>query len=67
MPEGYVAPVITGDLSERVATLEQKALGSDRLSPLIDKLNQQGVLHVGNADDVIEQSATESLLSRYRW
>jgi uncharacterized protein involved in exopolysaccharide biosynthesis len=55
VPEGYVAPVITGDLSERVATLEQKAMGSDRLRPLIQKLNQQGVLHVGNVDDVIEE------------
>jgi uncharacterized protein involved in exopolysaccharide biosynthesis len=55
VPQGYVAPVVTEDLSQRVATLEQKALGSDRLRPLIGKLNQQGVLHGANADDVIEQ------------
>jgi uncharacterized protein involved in exopolysaccharide biosynthesis len=55
VPQGYVAPVITEDLSERVGTLEQKALGSDRLRPLIQKLTEQGVLHGGNVDDVIEQ------------
>lgn len=54
VPQGYVAPVVTADLSQRVATLEQKALGADRLRPLIDKLNQQGLLRGGNADDVIE-------------
>ena len=55
VPQGYVAPVVTEDLSQRVATLEQKALGSDRLRPLIQKLNQQGVLRGGNIDQVIEE------------
>ena len=55
VPQGYVAPVVTEDLTERVATLEQKALGADRLRPLIDRLNQQGVLHGGNVDDVTDE------------
>ena len=55
VPQGYVAPVVTEDLSQRVATLEQKALGADRLRPLIQKLNQQGVLHNGNVDEAIEE------------
>ncbi len=55
VPQGYVAPVVTEDLSQRIATLEQKALGSDRLRPLIESLNQQGILHGGNPDDVIDQ------------
>jgi uncharacterized protein involved in exopolysaccharide biosynthesis len=55
VPQGYVAPVVTEDLTQRVATLEQKALGSDRLRPLIQKLNQQGLLHNGNVDEVIEE------------
>jgi uncharacterized protein involved in exopolysaccharide biosynthesis len=55
VPQGYVAPVITQDLSQRVATLEQKALGSDRLRPLIEKLNQQGILRGRNVDEVIEE------------
>ena len=58
VPQGYVASVVTEDLSQRIGTLEQKALGSDRLRPLIDKLNQQGILHGGNTDDVIDQIRT---------
>ena len=38
VPEGYVKPAITEDLSQRVTTLEQRALGADRLRPLIDRL-----------------------------
>ena len=57
VPTGYVAPVVTEDLTQRIATLEQKALGADRLRSLIDKLNTQGVLH-GNADDLMEQIRT---------
>lgn len=55
VPQGYVAPVITQDLSQRVATLEQRALGADRLRPLIQRLNQQGVLHDANVDAVIDR------------
>jgi uncharacterized protein involved in exopolysaccharide biosynthesis len=55
VPQGYVAPVVTQDLSQRVAMLEQKALGADRLRPLIQKLTQQGKLRTSNVDDVIEQ------------
>src|SRR5439155_9793317 len=54
VPQGYVAAVVTEDLTQRIATLEQKALGADRLRPLIDKLNQQGILR-GNVDETIEQ------------
>ena len=38
VPEGYVKPAITEDLGQRVATLQQRALGADRLRPLIDQL-----------------------------
>src|SRR5215469_9628235 len=55
VPQGYVAPVVTQDLSQRVATLEQEALGADRLRPLIEKLNQQGVLHSSNIDATIDE------------
>lgn len=55
VPQGYVAPVVTEDLSARVATLGQKALGADRLRPLIERLNQQGILHSGNADELMDE------------
>jgi uncharacterized protein involved in exopolysaccharide biosynthesis len=58
VPQGYVASVVTEDLSQRVATLEQKALGADRLRPLIQKLTQQGILHGTNVDDVIDEIRT---------
>jgi len=55
VPQGYVEPVVTQDLSQRVATLEQKAMGADRLRPLIEKLNQQGMLRGRNVDDVVDE------------
>jgi polysaccharide chain length determinant protein (PEP-CTERM system associated) len=54
VPTGYVAPVVTEDLTQRVATLEQKTLGTERLRQLIDKLNQQGVLHATNPDAAMD-------------
>lgn len=51
--DNYVAPVVTQDLGQRVATLEARATSADRLRPLIEKLNQQGMLK-GNVDDDIE-------------
>jgi uncharacterized protein involved in exopolysaccharide biosynthesis len=56
VPEGYVKPAITEDLSQRVATLEQRALGADQLRPLIDRLQ----LAKGNRgiEDVIDEIRT---------
>jgi uncharacterized protein involved in exopolysaccharide biosynthesis len=53
VPEGYVKPAITQDLSSRVGSLEQRALGADQLRPLIDHLQ----LAKGNrgVEDVIEE------------
>lgn len=48
VPEGYVKPVMSEDLSQRVTTLEQKALSADQLRPIIDRL------HLGNADAMID-------------
>ena len=58
VPQGYVAPVVTDDLSQRIGTLEQKALGADRLRPLIEKLTQQGILH-GRPEDMIDTIRNE--------
>jgi polysaccharide chain length determinant protein (PEP-CTERM system associated) len=56
VPEGYVKPAITEDLSQRVGTLEQRALGADQLRPLIDRLQ----LAKGNRgiEDVIDEIRT---------
>lgn len=38
VPEGYVKPVVTEDLSQRITRLEQRALSAEELRPLIEKL-----------------------------
>ncbi len=52
VPEGYVKPAITEDLGQRVASLQQRALGADQLRPLIDRL--QLSKGKGSVDDVID-------------
>jgi polysaccharide chain length determinant protein (PEP-CTERM system associated) len=42
VPEGYVKPVVTEDLSQRVATLEQRAMSAERLRPMIERLGLRG-------------------------
>lgn len=54
VPQGYVAPVVTEDLTQRVGTLQQKALGADNLGPLIDKLTQEGVVR-GSRESLIDK------------
>jgi len=55
VPVGYVKPVVTNDLSERVATLEQRALSAENLRPLIENL---GLAQGGGADAAIEDIRT---------
>jgi len=38
VPEGYVKPVVTEDLSQRVTRLEQRALSAEELRQLIEKV-----------------------------
>jgi polysaccharide chain length determinant protein (PEP-CTERM system associated) len=55
VPEGYVKPVVTVDLGQRVATLEQRALSAESLRPLIETLNlAQG----SGVDAVIDEIRT---------
>jgi polysaccharide chain length determinant protein (PEP-CTERM system associated) len=51
VPEGYVKPVVTRDLSQRVATLEQRALSAENLRPLIETL---GLAHGNEVDAEID-------------
>src|SRR5690348_15598396 len=52
VPEGYVKPMVTEDLSQRVATLEQRALSAENLRPLIESL---GPAHGSNVDGMIDE------------
>jgi polysaccharide chain length determinant protein (PEP-CTERM system associated) len=52
VPEGIVQPVVTEDLTERIATLQQQVLSQSRLQPMLER---SGLVKPGqNIDDVIE-------------
>jgi polysaccharide chain length determinant protein (PEP-CTERM system associated) len=55
VPEGYVKPVVTEDLSQRITQLEQRALSAEQLRPVIEKLN---LAHGNNLDQAIDQIRT---------
>src|SRR5215467_3788316 len=42
VPEGYVKPVVTEDITQRIATLQTQVLSRNRLQSLIDKLKLKG-------------------------
>ncbi|MGA2923499.1 MAG: Wzz/FepE/Etk N-terminal domain-containing protein, partial [Candidatus Sulfotelmatobacter sp.] len=37
VPEGIVQPVVTADLTERIATLQQQVLSQSRLQPMLER------------------------------
>jgi len=52
VPEGYVKPVVTEDLMQRIATVQQRVLTQARLKPIIDKMN---LAKSGNIDEVVDE------------
>lgn len=52
VPEGYVKPVVTEDIGQRIATMEQQVLSQNRLQPMIDRL---GLAKGRNVDEVMEE------------
>ncbi len=55
VPEGYVKPVVTEDIVQRIATMQEQVLSRNRLIPMIDRL---GLAKGKNADDVIDDIRT---------
>lgn len=51
VPEGYVKPVVTEDITQRIATMQQQVLSRNRLQPMIEKLKLKGK----NTDDLIDE------------
>src|SRR5271170_3254364 len=52
VPVGIVQPVVTEDLTERIATLQQQVLSQSRLQPMLER---SGLVKPGQSiDDVIE-------------
>ena len=37
VPEGVVQPVVTADLAQRIATMQQQVMGRNRLQPIVEK------------------------------
>jgi polysaccharide chain length determinant protein (PEP-CTERM system associated) len=53
VPEGVVQPVVTSDLAQRVATMQQQVLGRSRLQPIVEK--HPGLFKGGKSlEDVLE-------------
>jgi uncharacterized protein involved in exopolysaccharide biosynthesis len=53
VPTGVVQPVVTEDLAQRIATMQQQVLGRNRLQPMVDRL---GLVRGGkNLDQVIDE------------
>jgi polysaccharide chain length determinant protein (PEP-CTERM system associated) len=52
VPEGIVQPVVTADLSERIATLQQQVLSQSRLQPMLERTGL--VKPSQNINDVID-------------
>jgi uncharacterized protein involved in exopolysaccharide biosynthesis len=52
VPEGIVQPVITADLTERIATLQQQVLSQSRLQPMLERV---GLAKPGqNIDELVD-------------
>jgi polysaccharide chain length determinant protein (PEP-CTERM system associated) len=52
VPEGIVQPVVTADLAQRIATLQQQVLSDSSLRPMLDR---SGLVKPNqNADDVMD-------------
>ena len=53
VPEGYVKPIFTEDLMQRISSLQQEVLSRNRLQPMVERL---GIARSGgNVDDVIDE------------
>jgi polysaccharide chain length determinant protein (PEP-CTERM system associated) len=53
VPEGVVQPVVTADLAQRIATMQQQVLGRNRLQPIVEK--HPGLLKGGKSlEDALE-------------
>src|SRR5512132_4714316 len=53
VPEGVVQPVVTADLAQRIATMQQQVLGRNRLQPIVER--RPGLFKGRNLEDVLEE------------
>ena len=64
VPTGYVTPIVTEHVSNRMITLQQNALSRSRLQPLVERL---GLVRKGKGvDDVIDQIRSNVIVNPYQ-
>ena len=51
VPEGYVKPVITEDIAQRITTMQQQVLSRSRLQPMVERL---GLARGRSVDETVE-------------
>ena len=59
VPEGYVKPVVTEDISQRITSMEQQVLSRSRLTSMIDRL---GLAKKGKSVDQVVDDIQQNLL-----
>src|SRR5713226_5595501 len=59
VPEGYVKPVVTEDLTQRVITMQQQVLSRNQLQPMIERL---GLATRGKSVDDVVENIRENLV-----
>src|SRR5205085_326191 len=52
VPEGYVKPIMSEDLMQRITALEQQVLSRNRLQPMVERL---GLAKGNNIDELVDQ------------
>ena len=62
VPEGYVQPVVTQDLVQRIATMEQQVLSQKELQPMVERLGLAKGKSVEEAIDEIREEIRKNPL-----
>src|SRR5882762_7734397 len=56
VPEGMVQPVVTADLTGRIATLQQQVLSQSRLQPMLERVYGKSSQNIDEQVDTIRLS-----------
>ena len=62
VPEGYVQPVVTQDINQRIATMQQQVLSEKELQPLVERLGLAKGKSVAQAVDEIREEIRKNPL-----
>jgi polysaccharide chain length determinant protein (PEP-CTERM system associated) len=62
VPEGYVQPVVTQDITQRIATMQQQVLSTKQLQPMVERLGLAKGRSVEEAVDEIREEIRKNPL-----